>query len=269
VPTRIKAEAGRLPEPLRSMLITLSQGAANQALGATRANISQAIPAQIGNFCDDAIAGRYPFVRTSSRDVTQDDFARLFAPGGEIDSFFQKNLASYVDTSSRPWKFRQLGDTTISTSSAALLQFQRAQAIRDVFFRSGRTAGFRLDFKPLEMDPTITQLILDVDGQLVTYSHGPQVRTSVQWPGPRGSTQARLQFAPPLASGTSAQIFDGPWAIFRMFDRAKIEATAQSERFIVTFNIEGRKAQFEVTTNSVQNPFRLLELEQFVCPNRL
>jgi len=269
IPLKIKAEAGRLPEPLRSMLITLSQGGANQALGATRENISRAIPAGIGKFCDDAIAGRYPFVRTSSRDVTQDDFARLFAPGGIIDEFFQKNLAPYVDTSTRPWKFRQVGDTTITTSSNALLQFQRAQTIREIFFRGARTAGFRLDFKPLEMDAAITQLILDIDGQLVTYSHGPQVRTAVQWPGPRGSTQTRLQFSPPLAGGTSAQIFDGPWAMFRLLDRARIEATSQAERFIVTFSIDGRKAQFEVTTSSVQNPFRLVELEQFLCPDRL
>ena len=269
IPTKIKAEAGRLPEPLRSMLLTLSQGGANQALGATRENISRAIPTGIGKFCEDAISGRYPFVRSSNRDVTQDDFARLFAPGGIIDDFFQKNLASYVDTATRPWRFRQVGDSTITTSSATLLQFQRAQAIRDIFFRGARTAGFRLDFKPMEMDASITQLILDVDGQIVSYSHGPQVRTAVQWPGPRGSTQTRLQFSPPLASGTSAQIFDGPWALFRMLDRAKIETTPQAERFLVTFTIDGRKAKFEVTTSSVQNPFRLPELEQFACPEKL
>jgi hypothetical protein len=48
-----------------------------------------------------------------------------------------------------------------------------------------------------------------------------------------------------------------------------IEATPQAERFIVTFNIDGRKARFEVTTSSVQNPFRLVDLEQFACPTKL
>jgi type VI secretion system protein ImpL len=54
-----------------------------------------------------------------------------------------------------------------------------------------------------------------------------------------------------------------------MLDRAKIEPTSQSERFIVTFRIDDRKAVFEVTTNSVQNPFRLAELNEFVCPEKL
>jgi type VI secretion system protein ImpL len=37
----------------------------------------------------------------------------------------------------------------------------------------------------------------------------------------------------------------------------------------VTFAVEGRRAVFEVLTSSVQNPFRLRELEQFQCPSRL
>ena len=157
----------------------------------------------------------------------------------------------------------------MADSTGALLQFQRAQTIRDVFFRNGgRTAGMRLDFKPLEMDAAITQFILDVDGQIVKYSHGPQVPQPVQWPGPKGSSQVRVQISPPMTNAPFGP-FEGPWALFRMFDRLKIEPTSQPEKFIVTFNIDGRKAQFEVVTSSVQNPFRLRDLEQFQCPNRL
>jgi type VI secretion system protein ImpL len=126
----------------------------------------------------------------------------------------------------------------------------------------------RLDFKPIEMDTSITQFILDVDGQIVKYSHGPQVPQAVQWPGPRGSSQVRLQISPPSTNAAFGP-FEGPWALFRMFDRLKIDQTSQPEKFLVTFNIDGRKAQFEVLTSSVQNPFRLRDLEQFQCPARL
>jgi type VI secretion system protein ImpL len=64
-------------------------------------------------------------------------------------------------------------------------------------------------------------------------------------------------------------VFEGPWALFRMFDRLQMENTGLPERFKATFNIEGRKATFEITTSSVQNPFRFKELEQFQCPGRL
>ncbi len=270
VPTKIKADAGRMPEPLRSMLVTLSTGGISQALGATRANLDQSLKATIGEFCSKAISGRYPFVNDSSRDVTQDDFARLFAPGGLLDEFFQKNLAQYVDTSTRPWRLRKVGDATMGQSSGALQEFHHAQVIRDVFFRSGgRVPAMSLTFKPLDMDASITQFILDVDGQLVKYSHGPQVPMTLQWPGPRGSSQVRLQISPASSGGASGQVFEGPWALFRMLDGMQINPTSQPEKFLVTFGVDGRKARFEVTTSSVQNPFRLNELKQFSCPSRL
>ena len=64
-------------------------------------------------------------------------------------------------------------------------------------------------------------------------------------------------------------VYEGPWALFRMLDHVQMEPTPQAERFVVTFNISGRKAKFQITTSSVQNPFRLRELEQFRCPGRL
>ena len=268
VPTKIKAEGSRMPEPVRSMLLTLSGGGTSQAMGVTRANLSQAMKSSVFEFCNKAIAGRYPFTKGSTRDVTQEDFIRLFSAGGLIDEFFQKNLAQYVNTSTRPWSFRNMGEASLGDASGALIQFQRAQAIREVFFRGGQGAAMRLEFKPVGMDATITQFILDVDGQVVKYSHGPQIPAQVQWPGPRGSMQVRLQLSPP-GVGASGQVFEGPWALFRMFDKVQIEATGQPEKFVATINVDGRKAQFEVLTSSVQNPFRLRELEQFQCPAQL
>jgi type VI secretion system protein ImpL len=268
LPNKIKVEGSRMPEPIRSMLLTLSGGGTAQAMGVTRANLSQAVKAQVYEFCSSAIAGRYPFSKGSPRDVTTADFARLFSAGGLFDDFFQKNLAQFVNTSTRPWSFRDLGEGRLGDSSGALAQFQRAQAIREVFFRGGQGTSMRLEFKPLSLDPSITLFTLDVDGQLVKYSHGPQVPVQVQWPGPRGTTQVRYQVSP-ASSGSSGDVFEGPWALFRMFDKVAIEPTGQPEKFIATFNVEGRRAQFEVSTSSVQNPFRLRELEQFQCPSQI
>ncbi|MGZ8264972.1 MAG: type VI secretion IcmF C-terminal domain-containing protein, partial [Burkholderiales bacterium] len=146
---------------------------------------------------------------------------------------------------------------------------QRAQAIREVFFRGGSAPGIKLELKPVALDTAITQLVIDVDGQVLKYSHGPQIATPVQWPGPKGTSQVRLQATPPGASGSSGQLFEGPWALFRLLDRAQIQPTSQPEKMLATFNIDGRRAQFEIISGSVQNPLRLPEIEQFRCPGRL
>lgn len=271
VPNKVKAEAARLPEPVRSLLNTLSVSGTRAALDQTRSNLGQALNAEVGDFCRQAISGRYPFERNASRDVTTEDFARVFAPGGLFDAFFQKNLSQFVNTSTKPWSFKTIDGASMGADTATLAQFQNAAVIRDTFFRAGGNApGLRLEFKPLEMDATITQFTLDVDGQVVKYSHGPQIPTSIQWPGPRGTGQVRTALSPVSTSGgQSGTVNEGPWALFKLFDKQMIEGAGAPERFKVTFTIDGRKAMFLVSASSVHNPFRLRELDNFSCPGRL
>lgn len=260
-----------LPAPLNSMFTTLSMDSRKYVITGGREALIEPLRSTITKFCNDALSGRYPFVKKSSQDVTQDDFAKLFKPGGILDDFFQKNLAQSVDTSIRPWRFRKTDEALSSGVSKHLEEFYRAYVIRDVFFQDNNpTAKINITFTPIDMDPTITQFTLDFDGQLIKYSHGPQVPIAIQWPGPRGSSQVRIQISPAIpGNNKSGQTYNGPWALFRMFDDIQIIPSAQSEKFTATFNIDGRKAQFEVTTNSVKNPFRLKELEQFKCPTKL
>ncbi|QDQ27504.1 type VI secretion system membrane subunit TssM [Chitinimonas arctica] len=270
LPTRLKAEAARMPEPLHGVLDSLSSTGVSQALGVTRQNLSANLGASVGEFCSRAVVGRYPFNRNAAAEVRPEDFGRLFTTGGVLDDFFQKNLAQYVDTSRRPWTFRQVGEGNMGDASGALIQFQRAATIRDVFFQNGsRVPALRLDFKPVEMDANVIQAILDVDGQLIRYNHGPQVPVTINWPGPRGGHQVRLQFTGPGGAEIGGMSFEGGWALFRALDKAQITPSNQPERFRVSFDIGGKSIQYEVTASSVQNPFRMAELTQFSCPAKL
>ena len=264
---KLKADAGRLPEPMRSMVENLSQSGAVQAQAAERGSLSQDLR-PLADFCNRAVAGRYPLVSSSTRDALPEDFGQFFGPGGMMDDFFQKRLVNLVDTSTKPWRYKPVAGRA-NVSASALAQFERAARIREIFFRSGKTPSIRLDFKVMEMDATITQFVLDVDGQLVKYAHGPVLPMAVQWPGPKGSNQVRIQLTPPSTSGASGQVADGPWALFRVMEKAQLESTGIPEKFIVTFNVENRRARFEVTTNSVQSPLRVRELQEFSCPEGL
>jgi type VI secretion system protein ImpL len=269
VVTKVGAEARRMPDPVGATIAQLAEQATRSQRDVTIRDLNEQF-ASIAEDCAKAVNGRYPFTRSSATDVLPEDFGRLFGPGGRFDAFVQQDLVRHVDTSTRPWTWRRTGELAGAMTTDGLRQLQRAQAIRDVFFRGGgNKPGLRLDFKPLQMDDSINQFVLDVDGQIVRYAHGPQVPTPVQWPGPRGSGQVRVQLTPPASGAASGLTFEGPWALFRMLDRTQVDATAQPERFNVTFNVDGRRAVFEVTASSVQNPFRLRDLEQFQCPTRL
>ena len=55
----------------------------------------------------------------------------------------------------------------------------------------------------------------------------------------------------------------------KTLDKASMENTALPDRFLVTFQVHGLKARYELRANSVDNPFRLPELESFRCPESL
>ena len=266
VANKAKSAAAQMPEPVRSLVSDLAGNSARLSSTVLRQTLSAEVRSQVGEFCTQALAGRYPIDRDSSRDATQADFAMVFGPGGKIDHVFQDKLNPYVDTSTRPWRFRPVDGTPLGSDVGTLPQFQRAATIRDTLFGGGgQGASMKLEFKPVEMDPSLTQFTIDVDGQIVKYAHGPQIPTTVQWPGPRGSSQVRVEISPPSAN-LSSMVTSGPWALFRLFDRVKIDNGSAPEKFRATFDIDGKKAVFDVTTSSVRNPFRLPELQQFNCP---
>jgi type VI secretion system protein ImpL len=272
VPQRMKAEAARMPEPVRGMLAALADGSQRQAVAGSRGNLSMRMASLVGEPCSKALDGRYPFVPGSSRDAVPEDFVRILARDGVMDDFFQKNLQPLVDTTVKPWRFRALGQASDgggTGTSDALQQFERAHEIRQAFFPPGSNGlTMRLSLRPVGMDASLSQAILDVDGQLVSYAHDNAPAASVQWPGPRMSNRITLQVYT-AQGGEHAQTFDGPWALFRLFDKAQIAQSAQPERFRATLNAGGRRVAYDVITSSVQNPFRMPALQAFKCPTKL
>ncbi|CAE6754081.1 type VI secretion system membrane subunit TssM [Paraburkholderia domus] len=262
---KLQADAGRLPIPLRKIFSDLSQASAAQVSGGARRNVALDAQGSLGPACRQAIAGRYPFARDSSRDVALDDFTRLFASGGLMDSFFQKNLASQIDVRDGRWTFRRDTSGRAIADSRLIGAFQNAETIRNVFFAAGAaTPSLQIELTPLELDPGITQYTLDVDGQTMRYAHGPPLPMAVKWPGGRGVGLVSLQIS--TQNGSDGVQTQGPWALYRLFDKARIAPGAAPESFTATFDFGGRKLALRVTASSSYNPFQLPQMKAFSCP---
>jgi type VI secretion system protein ImpL len=262
---KVKAAAGTQPEPIRSMLSTLADAGAKGSRDGERDVMTSELK-PVFDFCSRAITNRYPFATGSQADVLPDDFGQLFGNGGMLDDFYQRRLASMVDTGTTPWRYKPLADGAKPAASAALIEFQRAARIREGFFRSGgKTPGFRLELRAVEMTDGLKELALDIDGQIIKFVAGNTGSVVINWPSQKVSSQIRLSATPSIAPLN----FEGPWALFRMFDRFDVQPSAQPEKFSVLVNLEGKRARLEVIANSVMNPFRMREIQQFRCPGAL
>ena len=195
-----------------------------------------------------------------------EDFSQAVRAGGAFDTFYSAKLAPLVDTGTNPWSFKPTGDGARPVNPAALADFQRGARIKEVFFRSGgKTPSFKVDIRAVEMEDGLKEMNLEIDGTVFKFLAGNTTPVTVTWPSTRVASQIRLSTTP----GTNTVVFDGPWALFRMFERFDVQPTAQPERFVVPMLLEGRKARLEVTASSVFNPFRLKEIQQFRCPGSL
>jgi len=258
---RLKSEAARMPTPVREILEALAGSASSQAAVVLRSNAAANVKGGVGQLCSAVVSGRYPINRTAQQELLPNDFAQVFAPGGAMDDYFQKNLAAFVDKSKNPWSPRPGADGAAAGSAGDLAQFQRAEAIRDAFFAPGsRTPGFEVEARVIPS--TADKVELDVDGQVVSSTEGGK---RIAWPGPKKTNQVKLVMGP---GKPPAIVTEGNWALHRLIDRGTVLPGTSPERVTVSLNADGRDVTIEFRAMSVRNPLRLPQLAQFSCPGR-
>lgn len=254
---------------------------------------------QVSEPCKRGVEGRYPLAAVA-QDASIEDFTLMFAAGGAADEFFTRYLLPFVDTSVRPWRYKSpdtanamvggeniasgvppapvsAGPTLLGEMLKLLARqgpnldtFYRAQQIRDLFFRDagGKKLAWKMEMKVLDLEPSITDLVLDIDGQGQRYIHGPVQAFTVNWPGPRGGSMAELVANPRISGATSTVMVNGPWALFRLLDRGRIVNGATAGRTSVEFSFDGRKALLDISAGTQPNPLNSDVLKGFRCPGR-
>jgi type VI secretion system protein ImpL len=266
----LRNEAARDPQPAARWLSAIANSAAAIRSGSTADQIKTAWNAPDGPalLCKEALLGRYPFNRGATNDAPLDDFNRLLAPSGLLNTFFNTQLRPYVNITGQVWALQSVDGVVPPVSPAALAQFQRAAAIRELFFGAGGSSpSVSFELTPKTLDAASKEATLELGGTKVTASHATPRATQVTWPG-NGMSNARLVFDPPLSGGIAdaALQASGPWAMFRLFDQGYLQQLGTPDRYLLTFQVGDRQASFELRAGSVLNPFQLAALRDFRCP---
>jgi type VI secretion system protein ImpL len=264
---QLKALSKDLPKPIAGMLETVSaSGAAVASSGAT-ASLSDAWRSKVLPLCQAAF-NRYPFVAGSQADVPLDDFTHLLGPNGLMDGFFNDNLKSLIDTGSTPWRWQTADHASLGLSQDTLVEFQRAATIRDALYANGSTMQVKFQLVPVSLDPSLAKITLDIAGHSMTYDHGPTESAGFTWPGADGKTLVRVTIT--KASGGETVIDkDGPWALLRLLDTARVIPSGQPDQFRLVFTAAGGSATFQLNASSVRTPFTLSSFRSFRCPAKL
>lgn len=268
---RVSLGAARQPKVVQDLVGSVVGSTNAVVMGGVRNQLNAAWKSEVVSVYRQSLSGRYPLAPGSSQDATLEDFGVFFGVGGVIDNYFRKYLQPYVNTSSTPWSWQPGAAQKLGINSNVLGTFQRAANIRDAFFRNTSSTQplVRFELKPVAMDASITQFMLDLDGQQVSYDHGPSRPVALQWPNTNSIGVVRLSITPPSPSGRSGMTVEGPWAWFRLLERSDLTPAGSPERFNLRLRVDGLSVSYELRASSAFNPFRARVLSGFSLPERL
>jgi len=266
--TNLQVLLGRTPDPMKRWITQVTASSAGVAAGGARSSLDATWQRSVLPTCNRAVNNRYPFFKNQQADISIQEFSRLFAPAGLIDTFFQENLLDFVDTSGTPWRWRRIQDQELGISDAVLMQFERAAQIRDAFFLSPGLPVVSFSLKPIALGDGVRRVQIVVDGQVLDYRNNQALTdTPMQWPGPGGPTQVVLE--PNRRNTENSRSAEGPWAFFRLLNASEIRGGGAADKVRVVFNIGGRFAMFQLRAGAAYNPFQLSALTNFRCPSSL
>jgi type VI secretion system protein ImpL len=262
-------QAAAAPVPLNNWLgiIAGNAGAGETAVTQKAAQGAFNGPGGPAELCSKAVAGSYPFEPGATQDIQLQDFTSLFMPNGSLDSFFNQQVRPFVDMSGAGWRVQPVNGVNPPISQAALEDFQRAEAIRTIFFAQGGAPTVTFTITPASLDAGATQVMLSLGSLNLSYAHGPPVPTLVTWPGADGMQVARLIISP-VGGGAPTEIdATGPWAVFRLFAQGELTQTGASDQYTLSFYEGGHTVSFTISAGSVLNPFAPGVLTGFHCPS--
>ena len=256
---QLRVAAKQLPQPIAGIVEQVGSAGQAETIQQGSQELARRYETEVASECRQLIGSRYPFGTTG--DVALADFARMFAPGGVYEKFFNTYMAQLVDNTRDPWRWKE-GAVGIG-SSAMLARFQLVDRIRQTYFRpGGQLPELHFTVTPDSLDAAVRRLAVDIDGQSVEYRHGPTRAQPLGWPGPAPG-QASVLFEEASGSGPN-RAYKGPWAFFRMLDEASVQPQSDV-RYAVTLSAGGRTARVLLEASSVRNPFGHNELRTFRC----
>ena len=257
----VAAAAATAPPALQGFVTSAAQGGKAAAVSTAQGSLSDEYARNILPSCQSAVQDRYPFYANAANEAPIADLLRLFGPNGQFDSFREQRISPLLEISGPIWRWK-IDDPVASTlDPTSAEQFENASEIRDVL-----SSGVPLKIESAGFGGSITAAEISVGGTTYKFDASSPGQRQLIW-----SVSSLPEAHVVLYEGTKENKrydFQGPWALFRLFDAARKE-NAGPTAFKATFGEGAAFATFRVVLPSDKNPFSRGGMWSFRCPAKL
>lgn len=256
----IALQAQQAPGALKSFAADLAQGGATAKSAVAQGNLQQAWAQTMLPSCRAATQDKYPFFAASTADASVSETVQLFGPGG-LPGFVDANLKPVLDTSGPVWRWRSDDPAAAAFDPGSADALAKTMQIRDLLI-----AGQPFKAQLATTGPGVDAVELSA-GSTYRLDAGTRDARQYQWSLQGGLPEAHVTL---FKGGQKVDEIAtaGPWAIFRLFDKARRRNDGQTA-FLATFGSGDATATLRIILPDDRNPFGHGGLWTFRCPSAL
>lgn len=256
-----------LPEPLNRFFDKIADQSWKVVLKKAKEELQRAWNEEVYAEYNLSLSTRYPFTVDAREEVPLQDFEAFFGPGGRIEKFYEENLVLFVDEASGDP--RTIDGRSLVINRTFLTQLKKSLDLRKHYFSSDGTLGISYTIEPKSLSGKFRRAVMNVEGQIISYTHGPRRPIRVIWPNELSKqAESKLTVFPNGRGRPQTISFTGPWSGFRLLDSGTVTNFAGNGT-VVRFDISGASASYVVTQDGQKNPAAQSPLTDLILPARM
>jgi len=164
------------------------------------------------------LASKYPFANNAN-EAQMSDIAKFLRPGdGVLPRFVDQNLGPLVAKRSDGLVGRTWANVGVRFNPAFLSSLSRLLATGAAVLQEGDGSHFELQPIPT---PGLSEILIEIDGQVLRYRNGPQPWVAFSWPNNAQSQGARLQAISFAGVPTQVAYYNGRLGLMRLLADAR------------------------------------------------
>ena len=261
----VQRVATGLPEPINHQVRKVADQTAHVLNVEALRELERRWDTEVYSFFQQRLAGRYPFV-VRAPDASLEDFEAFFGSKGRLQQFQDQHLKVFLKENIEALQSGKSGQSLIRND--VIEQLELADRIRETFFDQRGNLSVQFSIEPLGLSANQRTSLLDLDGQLISYTHGPSQITGIVWPNTLGK-QVRSNLTLLRQNGNSSSLeHRGPWSMFRLLSRGALNGrTATSVD--LSFKTGDGVMRYRLNAEKAFNPITQQPFKGFTLPRGL
>ena len=268
----LDTEAATAPGPIQGFAEQVKNGGAATQVGVLQGQAEVAYSDQVLPSCQQAVDGKFPFDGGADADASIADVRMAFGSGGMVPTFIDTRLEPYLDRSGEFWRWNEGNPVAASFNPVMPGNLQKASAIAEVI-----NEGLPMTMELSKLGNQASRVELTTGGIPLRFDLEENSSHSLRWQFGGGMiasseikifTNKGIEGLEPMEETLWRRPEQGPWSLFRLFERARIRNLSK-DKVEAEFNSGPGRAVFEISFPEQLNPFSGGGLWSVKCPQTL